>query len=213
MTSEPVKDVTSSQFTIHYLRFTVSVHAFTVYGFTGLMAATRTQREIRQRAPFWLLASAGHEFRVHGDRGSRRFLESSAVACLDSDSGVSLRTEQHPAVGGSSIGLVRKIINFNKTAAENEQCSRKADDLEVALRNAQQAESENERLRGLLNLKEKTGYDSIAARVIARDPSAWFNTITINQGSSVGKSNSTCRWSTAAASSAGSLRSVPGRRR
>ena len=46
--------------------------------------------------------------------------------------------------------------------------------------------AENERLRELLNLKEKTGYDQVAARVIARDGSVWFNTVTISRGSSSG---------------------------
>src|SRR6185295_20338629 len=33
---------------------------------------------------------------------------------------------------------------------------------------------------------EQTGYDHVPARVIARDASGWFNTITINRGSSSG---------------------------
>jgi rod shape-determining protein MreC len=57
---------------------------------------------------------------------------------------------------------------------------------QLELRNAQQAAAENERLRSLLNLKEQTGYDHVDARVIARDSSIWFNTITINRGSSSG---------------------------
>jgi rod shape-determining protein MreC len=54
------------------------------------------------------------------------------------------------------------------------------------LRNARQAAEENERLKGLLNLKEQTGYEKVVGRVIARDSSVWFNTITINRGSSSG---------------------------
>jgi rod shape-determining protein MreC len=54
------------------------------------------------------------------------------------------------------------------------------------MRNAQQATAENERLKSLLNLKEQTGYDQVTARVIARDSSSWFNTITIDRGSSSG---------------------------
>ncbi len=57
---------------------------------------------------------------------------------------------------------------------------------ELELRNARQAAEENERLKGLLNLKEQTGYESVVGRVIARDSSVWFNTITINRGSSSG---------------------------
>jgi rod shape-determining protein MreC len=88
--------------------------------------------------------------------------------------------------GEASTGLIRKIINFNSTADENERLKQRLAETELALRNAQQWTTENERLRGLLNLKEQTGYDQVAARVIARDSSVWFNTITINRGSSSG---------------------------
>jgi len=57
---------------------------------------------------------------------------------------------------------------------------------ELELQNARHSVEENERLRGLLGLKEQVGYASIAARVIARDSSVWFNTVTINRGSSTG---------------------------
>jgi len=57
---------------------------------------------------------------------------------------------------------------------------------QLELQNALQSTEENERLKGLLNLKEKTGFDQVAARVIARDSSVWFNTVTINRGSSAG---------------------------
>src|SRR5439155_10780263 len=54
------------------------------------------------------------------------------------------------------------------------------------LKNARAAVSENEQLKGLMNLRQTTGYDIVPARVIARDPSVWFNTITIGAGSSSG---------------------------
>jgi rod shape-determining protein MreC len=54
------------------------------------------------------------------------------------------------------------------------------------LNTARQATAENERLKALLNLGEQTKIESIPARVIARDPSVWFNTITIDRGSSSG---------------------------
>jgi rod shape-determining protein MreC len=148
------------------------------------MAATRTQKEIRQRAPFWLLALLFMNFALMAvearDDSKQRLIRvwTQAIAWPFE--------RATSAVGGSSTGLVRKIINFNKTAYENELLQKKADALEAELRNARQAEGENERLRGLLNIKEQTGYDSVPARVIARDPSAWFNTVTINQGSSSG---------------------------
>ena len=149
------------------------------------MAATRTQKEIRQRAPFWLLTLLVMNFALmaveaRDDSSKQRLIRTWTQALA------SPFERATSAVGGSSSGLVRKIINFNKTATENVRLQQKADELEAELRNARQAEAENERLRGLLSLKEKTGYDSVAAHVIARDPSAWFNTLTINQGSSAG---------------------------
>ena len=46
--------------------------------------------------------------------------------------------------------------------------------------------SENERLRSLLDFKEKSQYQTVTARVIARDPSLWFDTVIINRGTSSG---------------------------
>lgn len=90
------------------------------------------------------------------------------------------------SAGGASVGLVRKIVNFRSTAAENEQLKDRVSKLELDLSKSRDAANENERLKGLLGLREKSGYDSVPARVIARDPSVWFNTITIGVGSSSG---------------------------
>ena len=45
---------------------------------------------------------------------------------------------------------------------------------------------ENERLRKLLDFKEKVDYQMIGAEVIANSPSIWEKTITINRGSKDG---------------------------
>jgi len=87
---------------------------------------------------------------------------------------------------GAGTGLVRQIVNFRSTATENDRLKQQLSEARLELQNAKQATAENERLRSLLNLKEQTGYDQIAARVIARDSSVWFNTITIDRGSSSG---------------------------
>ncbi len=55
------------------------------------------------------------------------------------------------------------------------------------LHNARQQAAENERLKGLARTSmNRLRYQTVPARVIARDPSVWFNTITINRGSSSG---------------------------
>jgi rod shape-determining protein MreC len=47
-------------------------------------------------------------------------------------------------------------------------------------------ERENERLRRLLKLKERLTHRSLAALVIGREPTNWFNTILLDKGREVG---------------------------
>ena len=89
-------------------------------------------------------------------------------------------------VSGATSGFFQQIWNFRSTAAENEQLKERLAKTESELHAARQAEAENERLKALLALNEQLEIKSIPARVIARDPSIWFNTITINRGSSSG---------------------------
>ena len=87
---------------------------------------------------------------------------------------------------GATSGFFQQIWNFRSTAQENEQLKERLAQVETELHTAQQAAAENDRLKALLNLNEQTNIKSVPARVIARDPSVWFNTITINRGSTSG---------------------------
>jgi len=87
---------------------------------------------------------------------------------------------------GATTGFFQQIWNFRSTAKENEQLKERLTSLETELHTARQTAAEAERLRALLNLNEQTNIKSVPANVIARDPSVWFNTITINRGSSSG---------------------------
>ena len=89
-------------------------------------------------------------------------------------------------VTGATSGFFQQIWNFRSTARENEQLRERLTQVETELHTAQQAAAENERLRGLLGLNQQSEIKNVPARVIARDPSVWFNTITINRGSSSG---------------------------
>ncbi len=67
------------------------------------------------------------------------------------------------------------------------------DRLEAALRGATQFRNQcmelalsNQRLRHLLNFKEKNPRPLLAAEVIGRDPSPWFKSVTIDKGTSEG---------------------------
>lgn len=149
------------------------------------MASVRTQREIRQRAPIWLVmllfgnlivmaVDARENFT--GEQGFKGGVQAVASPFQRATSWTS----------GTVGGFIRQISSFSSAAGENERLARQLADTELALRKAREAAAENERLKALLNLKEQTGYEQVAARVIARDASMWFNTIIINRGSSAG---------------------------
>ena len=87
---------------------------------------------------------------------------------------------------GATSGFLQQIWNFRSTAKENEQLKERLAQVETELHSARTAATENERLKALLDLKDQTNIKNVPARVIARDPSVWFNTITINRGSSSG---------------------------
>jgi rod shape-determining protein MreC len=149
------------------------------------MAATRTQREIRQRAPVWLvvllLVNLGiMAVDARDNTGKQRMFRVWVQAVASPAQNIFSKAS------GAGSGVISQIVNFRKTAAENEELRQKLARTEVALQNARQSTADNERLKGLLSLKEQTGYDQVAASVIARDPSIWFNTVTIDRGSSSG---------------------------
>jgi rod shape-determining protein MreC len=149
------------------------------------MAAIRTQKEIRQRAPFWLLILLLINFGLMAidarDNSTRQRAIRVWVQALASPF-----ERATSSAGGASFSLGRRVMNFRSTAAENDQLKQQIESLELELRNSRAAASENEQLRGLLNLRDKREYDVVVTRVIARDASVWFNTITIGQGSSSG---------------------------
>jgi len=89
-------------------------------------------------------------------------------------------------VTGATSGFFQQIWNFRRTARENEQLRERLTQIETELHTAQQSAAENERLKELLKLNEQSEIKNVPARVIARDPSVWFNTITINRGTSSG---------------------------
>jgi rod shape-determining protein MreC len=149
------------------------------------VASVRTQREIRQRAPIWLIGLLVTNLVVMavdardatGEQKVLRIWTQTFASPLQSASS---------KVSGATGGFFQQIWNFRRTAHENEQLKERLAKAELEVNTARQATAENERLKALLGLNEQTKIQSIPARVIARDPSVWFNTITINRGSSSG---------------------------
>jgi rod shape-determining protein MreC len=149
------------------------------------MASSRTQKEIRQRAPIWLVMLLFANLVVMAldarDKFTQQGILKGGVQAV-----VSPVQRVTSWISGTVGGFFSELGSFGSTASENERLTRKLAAAELELRQAQDAQAENERLRELLNLKEKTGYEQVPARVIARDGSVWFNTVTVNRGSSSG---------------------------
>ncbi|HKR15017.1 MAG TPA: rod shape-determining protein MreC [Pyrinomonadaceae bacterium] len=149
------------------------------------MASVRTQKEIRQRAPLWLVSLLIANFVVMAVDARDADGQHKLIRVWTQTFASPLQSASSKASGATS-GFFQQIWNFRSTAYENEQLKQRVSTLEAELNNARQAETENERLKELLKLNEHSDIQNIPARVIARDASIWFNTITINRGSSSG---------------------------
>lgn len=149
------------------------------------MASVRTQREIRQRAPLWLIALLVTNLVIMAVDARDADGRQKVLRIWTQMFASPLQNASSKATGATS-GFFQQIWNFRSTAVENEQLKQRLSEVETELHTARQAAAENERLKALLNLNEQTNIKSVPARVIARDPSVWFNTITINRGSSSG---------------------------
>src|SRR5919112_4434308 len=137
----------------------------------------RTQKEIRQRAPWWLigllffnLALMAYDARddVTKQRVIRVWIQAIAAPFQRITTGA----------GGAGVGFFQRIANLRNAAAENEQLKKRVEEMDAELRQSRAAIDENARLKGLLNMKEQNQYELVAASVISRDPSEWFDTVT-----------------------------------
>jgi rod shape-determining protein MreC len=145
----------------------------------------RSQKEIRQRAPLWLImllvVNLGlMSYDARDDLTKQRVIRVWAQSVAAPFQYVS------SWIGSAGAGFFHRIANLRSLEAENAQLRQRVEQMENEMRDSRAAADENERLKGLLDLKEKNDYAVVAARVIARDPSMWFDTVTVNRGRSSG---------------------------
>jgi rod shape-determining protein MreC len=145
------------------------------------MAAIRTQREIRQRAPWWLFGLLALNFALmtydaRDEATKQRKIRSIA------------HTITYPIQQGASSvgnwlgGFFGNFGELRRASTENQQLRRQIDQMQAELRDTRERAAEAERLEKLLKLNEKSNYQTVVARVIARDPSMWFDSVTIDKG-------------------------------
>lgn len=145
------------------------------------MAAIRTQREIRQRAPWWLfglllLNFALMTYDARDDVTKQRKVRSIA-------STITYPIQQGASSVGNWIGgFFGNIGELRRASTENQQLHQQIDQMQTELRGTRERAAEAERLEKLFKLNETSAYQTVVARVIARDPSMWFDSVTINKG-------------------------------
>lgn len=90
-------------------------------------------------------------------------------------------------IGGWFHGIFQYFGSVKALRAENEELKRANVELDKQVRDAQGMEQENQELRAMLNLmKTENKLDLVAAQVIAKDPSNWYSSFTINKGTDDG---------------------------
>jgi rod shape-determining protein MreC len=149
------------------------------------MPVQRTQKEIRRRAPLWLVLLLGVNLALMSVSARDQQTQARKISVWAQ----AVATPFQSLFSGASrsgVGFFQYIKNLNAATGENEQLKRRLAETEAQLRETQAARAENERLQSLLGLKESHEYQLVAARVIARDPSDWFDSAIINRGSSSG---------------------------
>ena len=79
--------------------------------------------------------------------------------------------------------LYDAVVSFHELKSENERLEKEIADIEAQLVQFLEMQKQNYRYRSLLEFQEKSELILQSAEVIARDPSQWFGTLTINRGS------------------------------
>ena len=145
------------------------------------MAAIRTQREIRQRAPWWFfgllaLNVALMTYDARDDSTKQRRIRTV------------VQSVAYPIQRGASVvgnffgGLFGGVGELRRASVENQQLRAQVEQMQTELRDTRQKAAQADRLEKLLNLTHQTSYQAVTAQVIARDPSMWFDSISIDKG-------------------------------
>src|ERR1041385_1543838 len=145
------------------------------------MAAIRTQREIRQRAPWYLfgllvLNFALMSYDARDVNTKQRKIRSIAQSIM------------YPVQRGASGaahwvgGFFGNIGSLRHAATENEQLRKQVEQMQAELRDTRERAAQAERLGEFFKLSSTSQYKTVVAGVIACATSMWFDSLTIDKG-------------------------------
>jgi rod shape-determining protein MreC len=148
------------------------------------MAVTHTRKEIRQRTPilFVVLLAANFilmAFDAKDEAKQRKIRVWAQTLAYPFQQGTSI-------VGGTGLNFLQKLRGLRTAQQENDYLKQVMAEKDAELRQSQLDRSENARLKELLEIRQNSAYPTVVARVIGRDPSQWFQTITIDVGTTSG---------------------------
>ncbi|HFQ81097.1 MAG TPA: rod shape-determining protein MreC [Desulfobacterales bacterium] len=83
-------------------------------------------------------------------------------------------------------GIWRHYISLTKVAVDNERLRREINKYRQKNAEFREAAALNGQLQKLLDLDKRLKLPTVTARIIGRDPSLWFKTLTIDKGSTSG---------------------------
>lgn len=149
------------------------------------MAAIRTQREIRQRAPWWFFGLLALNFALMTYDARDESTKQRKIRTVAQSVAYPFQRGAS-SVGNWIGGLFGGIGELRQASTENQQLRARVEQMQNELRETRQKAAEAERLEKLLKLTGESTYDTITAQVIARDPSLWFDSVTINRGRTAG---------------------------
>jgi rod shape-determining protein MreC len=145
------------------------------------MAAIRTQREIRQRAPWWLFGLLLVNFGLMTYDARDSATKQRKVRSI-------AQTIMYPVQRGASGtlnwvgGFFGNIGELRRASAENQQLRKQAEQMQTELRETRERAAQGQRLEQLFKLSTTSPYQMVVANVIAREPSMWFDGVTIDKG-------------------------------
>lgn len=145
------------------------------------MAAIRTQREIRQRAPWWLFGLLALNFALMTYDARDETTKQLKIRSVAQSIAYPIQRGAS-GVGNWFGGLFGGFGELRRASTENQQLRAQIQQMQTELRDTREKASEATRLEKLLKLSEQSQYKSVTAQVIARDPSMWFDSVLINKG-------------------------------